>query len=329
MDSGDLRAAHRNSEPLVSVCVPVYNHEKFVEECIRSIIDQDYKNIELIVIDDGSTDDSVEVIKQMISACEGRFVRFEFITRPNKGACATLNEAIAWSRGEFFAGIASDDAWYPQKTSAQVQLLRELGANVAAVSSELQPIDDLGNVVGKVNRPQHVGYKSGLEDVLCGRSRMQAPTAIIRMSALRDMGGYNETLAVEDLDMWLKLTSRGYELFLSPQVLGKYRIHGANVHKKVRLMHHDSTVLIEQFAPNDEVKLKALQINLDHFFATSAILDKGYAVQLLLNHRLNIFRLSMISPMIFLITPQKYISRVQTLGREVKRLLRRAVNRGA
>lgn len=310
------------TEPLVSVCVPVYNHENYVEECIQSIISQDYKNIELIVIDDGSKDSSVEVIKKMISACENRFVRFEFITRSNKGLCKTLNEAVEWSRGSFFSAVASDDAWYPEKISSQVNIFNKLGENVAVVSAELQQVDENGVIFGYVNKPEHTGLIFDFNDVIFGRSRIPAPTAIIKMSALRETGGYNEISIIEDLHMWLSLTSRGYKIYLSPKVLAKYRVHGENTHTKIRLMHQHTSALLESFAPNDGVKTKVLQINLDRTFAASTVFDKTYAAQILFSRRLNIFRSNMISPIIFLVTPKKYISHIQIFGRKVKSFFR-------
>ena len=74
-----------DNQLLVSVVIPCYNHEKFIQDCIQSVIDQTYQNIELIIIDDGSKDSSVEIIEKMLPACEQRFVRFEFRNRPNKG----------------------------------------------------------------------------------------------------------------------------------------------------------------------------------------------------------------------------------------------------
>ena len=98
-----------NNQPLVSVVIACYNHENFVQDCVQSIIDQTYENIELIIIDDGSKDGSVEKIQEMIPACKQRFVRFEFRYRPNKGLSATLNEALEWCEGTYFSPIASDD----------------------------------------------------------------------------------------------------------------------------------------------------------------------------------------------------------------------------
>jgi len=313
----------RSLEPLVSVCVPVYNHEKFVEECLRSIISQDYSNIELIVINDGSTDASDEVVKGLVAICEERFVRFKYVNRHNSGLCKTLNEAIDWSRGEFFSAVASDDAWYQNKISSQVSIFYELDESFAAVSSELQQIDGCGNILGYVNKPEHSGLGFDFEDVIFGRSRIPAPAAIIKMSALRETGGYNEASIIEDLYMWLNLTNRGYKIFLSPQVLAKYRVHGENTHTKIKLMHQHTAALLETFSSNDAVKTKALKINLDRTFAASTVFNKVYAMQILLSPGFRIFRSSMISPMIFLITPKRYIPYVQMIGRRVKKFFGR------
>ena len=110
---------NQSNQPLVSVAIPCYNHERFVQDSIQSIIDQTYQNIELIIIDDGSRDGSVEKIKEMIPACQERFVRFEFRHRPNKGLSATLNEALEWCEGKYFSALASDDIVLKNKIDKQ------------------------------------------------------------------------------------------------------------------------------------------------------------------------------------------------------------------
>ncbi len=107
-----------NNLPLVSVVVPCYNHEKYVKETIESIINQTYKNIELIVIDDGSKDNSVQVIQEMADK-HG----FTFVHRPNKGLSATLNEGIRLSKGKYFCAIASDDILMLEKIEKQVTFM--------------------------------------------------------------------------------------------------------------------------------------------------------------------------------------------------------------
>ena len=88
------------SLPLVTVVIPSYNHSKYIQQSIQSVIDQTYARIELIVIDDGSQDDSVARIEVMRQLCEKRFERFLFITRENRGLSKTLNQGIALANGE-------------------------------------------------------------------------------------------------------------------------------------------------------------------------------------------------------------------------------------
>ncbi len=83
-----------NSSALVTAVIPSYNHAKYIKESIQSMLDQDYENMEMIIIDDGSSDNSIEIIESMIPLCKKRFKRFEFRHRENKGVSATLNEGI-------------------------------------------------------------------------------------------------------------------------------------------------------------------------------------------------------------------------------------------
>ncbi|HCJ7896604.1 TPA: glycosyltransferase family 2 protein, partial [Acinetobacter baumannii] len=113
-----------NEQPLVSIIIPCYNHANFVQDCIQSVIAQTYQNIELIIIDDGSKDETVEKIQKLVTQCTERFVKFEFRHRPNKGLSATLNEALEWCQGEYFSAIASDDMMLNDKIEIQIDFLK-------------------------------------------------------------------------------------------------------------------------------------------------------------------------------------------------------------
>lgn len=99
----------KNMQPLVSVLIPAYNHEKYVQETINSVIDQTYQNIELIIVDDGSPDKTLEKINELKKACEKRFTRFVVQTQENQGTCTTLNRLLEFAQGEYVYIIASDD----------------------------------------------------------------------------------------------------------------------------------------------------------------------------------------------------------------------------
>src|ERR1700704_5159950 len=104
----------------VSVVVPSYNHAQFIESTLRSIFKQTLRPAELLVIDDGSSDGSTAIIERTLNDCP---IRCEFLARENRGLCATLNEGIERTRGDYFAYLGSDDLWLPDFLQARVQLL--------------------------------------------------------------------------------------------------------------------------------------------------------------------------------------------------------------
>ncbi len=99
---------------LVTIVIPAYNHQDYVQEAINSIIEQTHKNIELIIFNDGSTDDTDAKIKELLPECKKRFVRFDYINKENEGLPATLNRAIDWAKADYFYMISSDDVAEPQ-----------------------------------------------------------------------------------------------------------------------------------------------------------------------------------------------------------------------
>lgn len=111
------------NNPLVSICIPAYNHEGYVQTCIKSVIAQDYKNIELLIVDDGSSDGTWEKIGELQAACAARFVRIEFRRRSNRGRPQTFRELLSMARGEYIGEIASDDAYLPGAITAMVNFL--------------------------------------------------------------------------------------------------------------------------------------------------------------------------------------------------------------
>ncbi|WP_158248188.1 glycosyltransferase [Pseudomonas sp. FW305-17] len=220
---------------LVSVCIPVYNHQRYVEQCVRSILEQDYSRIELIVIDDGSPDESCQVIKQLITECEARFERFEFRSRPNKGLSNTLNEGLAWSRGEYFCVIASDDAMLPDKTTKLLAHLEE-DATFAGAFGGIMMMDDDGKIVGQVNPGSR---DCCFADIFLAKVKLLAPANLLRTEVVRRMGGFNPQVKVEDWDLWLRMTHGGERLRIVGEVVSLYRRHDSNTSKNYALMQNE------------------------------------------------------------------------------------------
>lgn len=228
--------------PLVSVVIPCYNHEKFVQDCIQSVIDQTYDNIELIIIDDGSKDNSVDKIKEMIPLCEKRFTNFEFRYRPNKGLSATLNEALEWCKGEYFSAIASDDCYTENKIFLQIKKINN-NMNLVALSSNISYIDDDDNFIKDTEISNKI---YSFEDIFLSNYFLPAPSTLIRIKVLREIGGYDENRVVEDWDMWLKLSKYG-DVFFMEEILSLYRLHGSNTSKNIQLMNDERIKIVYKY----------------------------------------------------------------------------------
>lgn len=233
--------------------IPCYNHEQFVQDSIQSVIDQTYQNIELIIIDDGSKDSSVEKIQQMIPVCEHRFTRFEFRSRPNKGLSATLNEALTWCEGEYYSAIASDDQILKDKISNQVEYIAK-NKNCIALFGGYILIDEKGQFISNNKKEARV-YT--FEEIFVHRYELPAPTQFICLETLKRVGGYQQDVIIEDWYMWLKLAKIG-EIHYISEYLSKYRNHLDNTSKKVEVMNR-GRIQILNFYIDEPLYKKAKQ----------------------------------------------------------------------
>lgn len=240
-------------QPLVSVVIPCYNHENFVQDCIQSVIDQSYQNIELIIIDDGSKDSSIIKIQEMVSKCTERFVRFQFRHRPNKGLSATLNEGLDWCKGEYFVGFASDDIMLEDRIAFQVNTFHiNSNSELMGVFGGCDVIDNNDNLI------QNVIYKKKkyfFKTIFLHHHRLLAPTALLKLSEVKKVGGYDNNIKVEDWFMWLKLTENGGYLLNINRVLVKYRRHTENTSANYELLYSERKKIIDLFKNRDDYKM--------------------------------------------------------------------------
>lgn len=166
----------------------------------------------------------------MIPTCQKRFIRFEFRYRPNKGLSATLNEALEWCEGEYYAGFASDDIMLVSRIEKQVNFLKIANNNsIVGVFGGYHLIDDHNKII-------HTSLKKEkqytFEEIILHNFNLPAPTALLSLTAVKKVGGYIENLKIEDWYMWLKLTENGDNLIYLNEALVKYRSHEDNTSKK-------------------------------------------------------------------------------------------------
>lgn len=227
---------------LVSVVIPCYNHEKFVIDCIQSVIDQTYQNIELIIIDDGSSDASISKIEEMIALCKERFTNFEFRHRSNQGLSSTLNEALDWCTGLYFCCLASDDQILKDKISYQVNYLNN-NPNVVAIFGNVNLIDDNNNYIKSEKYPSK---KYIFDDIILNKHHINACTQLLRINSIRTIGGYKSGIVLEDLYLWLKLCQIG-EIYIDRQIFSNYRLHENNSIKRGQFIYKGGIEVLQEY----------------------------------------------------------------------------------
>lgn len=206
--------------PLVTFFIPSYNHAQYIEDSIESVCNQTYINLEVIVIDDGSTDGSHELILNL-----QKKYHFKYIHRENKGLIKTLNEALSMAKGEFFCWGGSDDVFFKDKVEKQVRFF-EKNRNFVLCYGKMIFIDGQGKTI-KNAKSKH--SRSGFVfDSLMQRCFITLPTVMVQTSILKEFGGFDEKFFLEDYPLWLKI-SKKYQIGFLDEFLTYYRLHDSNV----------------------------------------------------------------------------------------------------
>ena len=220
-------------EPMVSILVPVYNHEKYIHECLNSFLELKYKNWEVLICDDGSTDSSVDVIKKWRE--HNRSVQFTLLTQENQGVCRTLNRLIESASGEYIVICASDDLLLPNSLSDRMAIMISM-PEVDAVIGDAIVIDEFSHETNHsaMRSLYHANFKalmSNLSRELVLNWSVVGPTFLARRSLYDKVGLYDVNLQVEDRDFYLRCLAMATVRFL-PVAVAKYRIHSTNASRK-------------------------------------------------------------------------------------------------
>lgn len=261
---------------LVTVIIASYNHGPYIEQSILSVLNQTYPHIELLVVDDGSTDDSVERIERL-QAQHG----FDFRVQRNKGLTHTLNEAIARAKGTLIAPFGSDDIMMPDRIAIQVQYMADK-PEVGICAGNIELIDSQGELFPEARQRREVPFRRlDFEDMFLERKPYPpAPTLLIRREALEKVGGFDPDIRLEDLLIELKVTHAGYFIDGLSVVMARYRKHASNSYKNHRFMIDNILRTYAKFKDHpayEQVKFKAL----NSMFLKVANRDRKLARELL------------------------------------------------
>lgn len=236
--------------PLISILIPLYNHAGYIDRCLDSVLEDSYPRLEIIIIDDGSKDESANVARRWYERQDsGRIERFELQSRSNRGVARTVNELIAKAGGDYLVMLASDDYLLPGGIAARLEYLCSHPAKLA-VFGDCIVVDGNGSKT----------HDSGIADLYGGHIEclvredllalelifnwcVPGPGFLANKTLFAQIGLYDESLTVEDWDMYLRIAAKDLLGFISRPVAA-YRYHGGNsiLNENTKIAQLDSLV---------------------------------------------------------------------------------------
>lgn len=208
--------------PAISVVLPVFNAEAFVRDAVKSILAQTFGDFELIIINDGSTDGSGSILKEL-AASDSRIVLVE---RANAGLVPTLNEGIELARADLIARMDADDVAMPERFALQLTRMTA-EPKLGVLGSFIRIVDKTGQFIRQGDYP--VTPTQNARFLLHG-SPLAHPSVMMRKVAVKKVGGYRRVFShCEDYDLWLRISEIGFWIANLPKPLLDYRVHGSNV----------------------------------------------------------------------------------------------------
>jgi alpha-1,6-rhamnosyltransferase len=217
-----------DSMPLVSIIAPCYNAEKYLEVALDSIFSQDYGNFEVIIVDDGSTDNSVAMLK----ALQGKY-NFQLYSHANQGVSAALNLGLRYAKGVYVSTPDLDDIMLPSSVRVRAQYLDE-HPEVGCVGALIIYMDSDGNDT-KSQRLDGITALS-FDEILADALVVGAPVSLYRMDALKAANFYDPDIRVQDFQITLRIAHQGFGIHILPVSVTRYRRHPNNLSRRYKVL---------------------------------------------------------------------------------------------
>jgi glycosyltransferase involved in cell wall biosynthesis len=209
---------------MLTVVMPVYNVARYVASAIQSVLAQTHADFRLLIVDDGSTDDTLRIARDF----EARDPRIRVHTHANRGVANTMNTALSMCDTEWVACMHGDDLMLPQRLERQMRFVRE-NPDVAVVSSLVDWIDEKSRVVGRSR--SHLTSREAVARARCGDGSVAFPhpAVMFRRQVIIDVGGYRQDFfPAEDTELWNRVADAGHLVLVQPEVLLQYRLHASS-----------------------------------------------------------------------------------------------------
>nr|WP_315030740.1 glycosyltransferase family A protein [uncultured Chryseobacterium sp.] len=259
------------NKKLVSIIVCSYNHEKYIKECLDSIIKQTYTNIQLIVADDASSDNSVQVYKSWLST--NNYSAITNFHEINTGVATVLNECIELAGGEYIKLIAADDYLHPECIEQSISKLESAGEEYGMVFTNTFTVDDSSTILRDYADYDALGDidPHTFRKELIKGNRIAALTVLLRSRALKETGLYDSRFIAEDYFRWLKINEK-YLIAYVPKKLTYYRLHEENISKvKAERIEKETLLLQIMFDKDGDVKQKINSLTQRYYLAKESL----------------------------------------------------------
>jgi glycosyltransferase involved in cell wall biosynthesis len=235
----------------VSVIVPAYNAEPYLADAVQSALEQTWRDLEVIIVDDGSTDGTRGLAEGFVR----RDRRVHLITKPNGGLSSARNAGLAAATGDVICFLDADDAFLPDKLERQVAFLARFPACDLVYSDYYVGSDDLTPVWFESVRP----LMSRMDEYLLYRNAFAPLCPLLRISLVAATGTFNEGLrASEDWDYWIRAAQHGRFSYL-PGPVGVYRTHAGQMHHDQQLMHRSARMVADGNFPRGSRRWRAVR----------------------------------------------------------------------
>ena len=209
----------------ISVPMPAYNAERFIAEAVESILNQTFRDFELIIVNDGSTDGTLAIAERYAAQDE----RVTVVSQPNGGISAARNRGLSVAKGEWIAVMDSDDVAMPDRFERQLDFLAK-NPDLAVVSAYVQNIDDKGKLIAEYQSP--LTDRQLVKEVVAqdGLLSFHHSAVLMRREVVQALGGYRGQFdMLEDCDLWNRIAEQGHGILIQPEYLLKYRLHPSSV----------------------------------------------------------------------------------------------------
>ena len=226
-----------NQDPFVSIVIPTFNHAHLIQKCLQSVINQTYQNFEVIVVNNYSTDNTIEVIESFHDN------RIKLINYQNQGFIGVArNIGIEASKGDYIAFLDSDDLWYPQKLERSLIEMKKQNADVFCN-------DMLAVQEGKIHFTMYTGPANErmFEQLLFQGNCMVLSAGVVSRKVIDKIKGFTNDptmLTCEDFDFWLRAAKEGFKFAFSNEVMGVYLIHSGNTSRSAERSYNSATSVV-------------------------------------------------------------------------------------